>query len=386
LDVPPQFVDEAHFDFHLNPGSPLIGAGTIVTDPQWGATGATTDVGAFGIAQISTTGVPPAPLSIITPSLAPFVVGVPYSQALVASGGAQPYKGWVVTGNLPPGMALSALGVLSGTPTTAGSFSFTTQVMDGLSKTASQAFTVTVTAGPPTILANGVVNGASYAGSAVAPGEILAVFGYSLGPGTLVGLQLDRSGYVTNLLGGTQVTFDGIPAPLIYAQAGQVGAIAPYALDGKSSTVVQVSYQGKTTNTLNIPVAATAPGIFTSDASGKGQAAILNQDGSLNGGSNPAPIGSYISVYATGEGQTSPAGADGRPGDQTPRLPMQTVTATIGGVDAPVQYAGGAFGLTAGVLQVNLQVPAGVTPGSAVPVVLNIGGNASAAGVTMAVR
>ena len=93
-----------------------------------------------------------------------------------------------------------------------------------------------------------------------------------------------------------------------------------------------------------------------------------------------------MAVYATGEGQTDPPGVDGRPGDSTPRLPVQNVTATIGGIDAPVQYAGGAYGLAAGVLQVNLQVPAGVTSGSAVPVVLTIGGISSAAGVTMAVR
>jgi uncharacterized protein (TIGR03437 family) len=157
-------------------------------------------------------------------------------------------------------------------------------------------------------------------------------------------------------------------------------------LSGNSSTVVQVSYQGMTSNSLTLPVAVAAPGIFASDASGRGQGAILNQDSSQNAPGNPTTVGSVVSVYATGEGQTNPAGVDGRPGDLNPRLPIQTVTATIGGIDAPVQYAGGVFGLTAGVLQVNLQVPAGVVPGSAVPVLLNIGGKASAVGVTVALR
>jgi uncharacterized protein (TIGR03437 family) len=386
LDVPPQFVDEAHFDFHLSPGSPLTGAGTSMVDPQWGATVGTTDLGAFGIASVSSTAVPGAPLSIDTTSLAAFLVGTPYSQTMVASGGAAPYQAWVVTaGNMPPGIALSSAGVLSGMPTTPGSFSFTVQVADAAGNTATQPFTVTIASGSPAISATGVVNGASFAGGAVAPGEILAIFGSAIGPGTAAGLQLDRAGYVTNLLAGTQVTFDGVPSPLIFVQAGQVSAIAPYGLSGKNSTVVQISYQGETTNPLTLPVAATAPGIFTNDASGHGQGSILNQDGSRNSADHPAPVGSYVSVYATGEGQTNPAGADGKPGDAVSRLPLQPVTATIGGVSAPVQYAGGVFGLTAGILQVNLQVPPGVTPGGAVPVVLTIGG-VSAPGVTMAVR
>ena len=387
LDVPPQFVDETNLDFHLAPGSPLLGAGTSINDLNWGATAGTIDVGAFGIAQVTTTAVAGGTLTINTASLPAFAVGVAYSQALVASGGSQPYKGWTVSaGTLPPGIVLTTAGVLTGTPTTAGSYSFTVQVMDGASKTASQAFSGTIAAGPPAIAPNGIVNGASYAGGAVAPGEIVAIFGYGLGPSTLVGLQLDHSGYVTNLLSDVQVTFDGVPAPLIYVQATQVGAIVPYAVGSRSSTVVQVSYQGQLTNAVTLPVAATAPGIFTNDASGQGQGAILNQDGSLNGGANPASAGSVVWVYATGEGQTNPPGADGRPGDANPRLPVQAVTATIGGIDAPVQYAGGVLGLTAGVLQVNLLVPAGLTRGSAVPVVLSIGGIPSASGVMMAVR
>lgn len=387
LDVPPQFVDEAHLDFYLAAGSPLIGAGTAITDPQWGATVGTTDVGVFGIPLISATGVPAAPLSINTVSLPPFVTGTTYSQPIVASGGSAPYKGWAVSaGALPAGVAFSSAGVLGGIPTTPGSFSFTLQVTDGAGKTAAQAFSVTIAAGPPSIFTNGIVNGASYAAGSVAPGEILAIFGSGLGPSTMANLQVDHAGYVTNLLAGTQVTFDGVPSPLLYVQAGQVGVVVPYGISGQNSTVVQVVYQGLTTNTFTMPVAVTAPAIFTNDGSGKGQGAILNQDNSVNSPGNPAAIGSYISIYATGEGQTNPAGMDGRPGDKAFRVPVQTVSATVGGVNAPIVYAGGAFGLTAGVLQVNLQVPQGVTPNAAVPVVITVGGTASPQGVTMAVR
>jgi uncharacterized protein (TIGR03437 family) len=60
-----------------------------------------------------------------------------------------------------------------------------------------------------------------------------------------------------------------------------------------------------------LPVAASAPGIFTLDATGIGPGAVLNQDNSVNGVANPAARGSVMSIDATGEGQTSPAGVTG---------------------------------------------------------------------------
>src|SRR6202000_3193324 len=105
----------------------------------------------------------------------------------------------------------------------------------------------------------------------------------NMGPAKGLGLQLsaDKKS-ITNTLGGVQVLFDGNAAPLIYASATQITAIAPVALVGKSSTQVQVSYQGAMSNTMTMPVAAAAPGIFAADGSGVGAGAILNQDYSLN--------------------------------------------------------------------------------------------------------
>jgi uncharacterized protein (TIGR03437 family) len=67
---------------------------------------------------------------------------------------------------------------------------------------------------------------------------------------------------------------------------------------------------------------------------------------------------------------------DGRLGTLTPDKPNLAVTATVGGLPAVVQYAGGVYGDVAGLMQVNVQIPAGVTPGGYVPVVLTVG-NAS---------
>ena len=120
------------------------------------------------------------------------------------------------------------------------------------------------------------------------------------------------------------------------------------------------------------------------NSSGTGPGAILNQDGSVNSAANPESVNRSIVVFATGEGQTIPAGVDGKLADD-PVLPKPVlpVTATINDVPADVQYAGAAPGLVAGVLQVNLLVPAGATSGD---VVIHIGGNDSQTGVTVAIR
>jgi uncharacterized protein (TIGR03437 family) len=322
-------------------------------------------------------------LSIATASpLAQATVGASYFQTLAASGGTPPYVWAIASGALPAGLALSGSGGISGTPTAAGTFSVAVRVTDSTSISVTQSFSLTV--GPPTA---SIVNSASYAGGSVAPGELVVIFGYGMGPSTLAGLQLDSRGYVATNLAGTQVFFDGVPAPLIYTSAGQVSAVVPYSVSDKASTQIQVSYQGLNTAPATMPVTSTKPGIFTVDASGRGPGAILNQDQTLNTAANPASVGSVVVIFATGEGQTSPAGTDGKPGASPVPQPMaQPVTATIGGVNAPVLYAGGAPDLVAGVFQVNLKVPEGVATGNAVPVVLNIAGSTSQDNVTLAIR
>ena len=244
----------------------------------------------------------------------------------------------------------------------------------------------------PAISVAGTAHAASFlpvtALGGVSPGLIVTFFGARIGPQDLVVLRLTAAGLVDTSLAGVRVLFDGVPAPLIYVQAGQVSAVVPYSVSGKTSTQVQLEYQGRLSNTITLPVTATAPGLFTADASGSGQAAVLNQDGvTVNGPANPAPVGSVISLFATGEGQTDPPGVDGKPANTAPLpKPLATVTVTIGGINAEVVYAGAAPTLVAGVLQVNVRIPLGVTPGNAVPVIVRVGNQSSQLGVTLAVR
>jgi uncharacterized protein (TIGR03437 family) len=128
------------------------------------------------------------------------------------------------------------------------------------------------------------------------------------------------------------------------------------------------------------------PGIFSVDASGKGQGAILNQDGSVNSSARAASKGSTVMIFGTGFGQTDPAGADGQitSGAAFP-VTKSPVAVTIDGVPAQVSYSGAAPNLVAGTAQINAVVPGGVNSGN-VQVVVYGGNVASTSGLTMAVR
>ncbi len=236
---------------------------------------------------------------------------------------------------------------------------------------------------PATISA--VANAASYDAEALSAGEIVVIYGEDLGPPEIVGASLGADGYLATELAETRVLFQGAPAPLLYVSKNQSSCVVPYASGALRSVMITVERNGIAGPPFQARVTQSAPGLFTADASGRGQAAALNQDSSRNGPDNPAMAGSIVTVYLTGEGETDPPGIDGKPaGDPLPE-PVQDVTAEIGGLPAAVHYAGGAPGFTAGLMQVNLQVPQAVQPGPNVPVRVKVGQNWSQEGVTLAV-
>lgn len=235
-----------------------------------------------------------------------------------------------------------------------------------------------------------VVSDASGNGVSITPGEIVTIFGTGLGPSTPVLAQPGSNGYFGTQVAGTTVSFNGTNGPLLYASATQVSAIVPYSMPIGGAANVAVTYQGQTFTTSSaIPIVATVPGIFTANSTGIGQAAAVNQNGSINGPASPAPLGSIISLYVTGEGQTTPAGVDGKPASAPLPSPVLGVSVTMSGQPATVTYAGGAPGLVAGVMQVNAQIPANLlqtfTGPVAVPVVVLVGVTASQANVTITV-
>jgi uncharacterized protein (TIGR03437 family) len=278
-----------------------------------------------------------------------------------------------------------------------GSFAYSIQANPGPARTGTiqvgpQAFTVTQQAIPaPTPQVTAVLNGASYASGAVSPGEIVALFGSNLGPAAGQAFQLSADGQsIANTLGGVQVFFGSTAATLLYVSAGQINAIVPYEVAGTSSTTVQVQYQQQTSSAATLAVQAATPGIFSQDRTGSGPGAILNQDSSLNASLSRATVGSVIQIFATGGGVTNPAQTDGLlapVAEPLPRITALPVSVTIGGIPAQqIPYAGAGPGEIAGLTQIDAVVPAGVTPGLSVPVVVQIGSWQSQASLTIAVQ
>jgi len=222
----------------------------------------------------------------------------------------------------------------------------------------SNVLSVAVGVPAPAFAAASVVNAASYASGSVSPGEIVTVFGSNFGTPS-----------------DTRVTFNDVPATLVYVTATQLAVTVPYSVAGAQTTTVLISSNGVTSVPVTLNVTDSTPGFFTVDASGKGQGAALNQDNTVNSASNPATAGTAVALYGTGGGTLT--------ADALPRL-MLSNSATVGGMPATIEYAGIAPGLVQGVIQVNIRLPAGVT-GPAVPVVVTVGDKSSPP-VTIAVQ
>ena len=255
----------------------------------------------------------------------------------------------------------------------------------------SLPITLTVTPGAvtgPTVAA--IQNAASSAPTSLAPGLNILIYGANMGPTTLVPYQVGPNGALLTVLAGTQVTFDGIPAAIIYTRDTLVSVMVPYEIAGRVSSAMVVSFNGVASTPLPLRVVDVSPAIYSSNSTGSGQGAILNENFSINSPANPEATGHFIQIYGTGEGQTTPAGVDGLITSTQRPLPVPNlpVTVNIGGLEVPssdISYAGEAPLNVSGVIQVNAKIPAGVGPG-AVPVVIRVGGVPSQGNLTVSVR
>jgi uncharacterized protein (TIGR03437 family) len=231
-----------------------------------------------------------------------------------------------------------------------------------------------------------VVNAASYLAGAIAPGEVIIVLGSGIGPSNPTGLEVGSDGVVATLLSETRVLFDDGPAPLIYVSENQVRAVSPYQITGQSTTQIQIEYRGKRSNAVTNLVSDVSPGIFTLLATGTGQGAILNEDGSANSDKNPATRGSIIALYATGVGQTDSRGSEGTTDTGILPKPKGPISVRIQGVEAELIDAGFASSAVTGILQIRVRVPDTVESSGTAEIVLSIAGVTSQPGVSVAVR
>jgi uncharacterized protein (TIGR03437 family) len=205
----------------------------------------------------------------------------------------------------------------------------------------------------------GVVNAASSAPftAGIAPGEVITLYGANLAPDTVAASTVP----LPTTLDNVQVTVNGLPAPIQFVSPGQISVIVPYAI-GSSIARIQVCYNVTTcSNAVTEFVNLTAPGVFTVPPGGVGYGAVLHADYSLVTPQSPAQVGETVSLYLTGLGTVNPMIPDGSAGPANSQT-NNTIAADIGGQAATVLYAGLAPGL-AGLYQINLTVPSGVSAG-----------------------
>ena len=304
---------------------------------------------------------------------------------LSSSGGAAPFSvttpssaSWLqvspTSGNTPAKLSVS----VNTQGLAAGNYSATIAINSSYSPAgAAGSVTVNLAVTQIVVKPTSITNAASYAAGVVSPGENIVIWGTSIGPPSLTyGSLTAGGGALSTIAGSTRVLFDGIPAPVVYALATQTSVLVPYEVSGRPTTSVVVEYQGVQSTPLVYSVQAAVPGIYTQNLQGTGPGAILNQDGiTVNGPGTLAAKGSVVSVYMTGEGQTSPGGSTGAIAPiNVPapwKQPVLKATATIGGLPAQVQYYGSAPGLVSGVMQVNVQIPANA-PSGALPIVITL--------------
>jgi uncharacterized protein (TIGR03437 family) len=232
-------------------------------------------------------------------------------------------------------------------------------------------------------------NSANFRLGALAPLELVTIVGTGLGPrrGVAAG-----DGPAPFNLGGTRVLFNGVPAPILYASADQINVAVPVAGASALAMDVAVVTAEGTSAPLRTWMDQADFGLFTSDGSGVGQGAILNQDGTPNSAGNPAARGSVVSVFGTGFGLTDPMIADGEVATRAATLVMvRGIAASIGGVFGKVWYAGSAPSLLNGVAQLNVEIPKDAPVGERVPIMMHVYDEFTSIyysqfGVTMAVR
>ena len=237
-----------------------------------------------------------------------------------------------------------------------------------------------------------VDNGASFAqGQPVAPGSLVSVFG----TGFLSDNSMFYAGSIplpTSLGGGVSVTFNGIPAPLLFVSATQINAqvpwdVVPGAAAGTATAIVTAN--GTAFPAFQFQVGLIQPAIFSLPS---GQAVAINADGSLAGSAgsipgaapHPATVGDPLVILGTGLGAVTPSDGNGVGSLDALRKATTRPTVLIGGVPAEVSFAGLSPQFV-GVNQINVVVPKIATPG-VLPIQINSGGVLTSDKITIAVQ
>jgi uncharacterized protein (TIGR03437 family) len=271
------------------------------------------------------------------------------------------------------------------------------------------SFDISSSGAVPAFIASSLVNGGSFSGLAPGVASIASLFGTNLSLGTALASSLP----LPTSLSGTSVRLNNILAPLFFVSPGQINLQIPWELMGLALASLTVTVDGvaNSSATVNLPsladgthaatsapvtvgVSPLAPSIFSVNSQGTGQGAVLlaNTDviaapaGSIPGRTTqPVARGGFITIFCTGLGDVTNRPASGAAAGSSPlSTTANAATATVGGVNAPVDFSGLAPGFV-GLYQVNARVPTNAPAGAAIPVRITIGGLTSNT-VTIAVQ
>ena len=187
---------------------------------------------------------------------------------------------------------------------------------------------------------------------AIAPGELLQITGAKLGPANFTP-GIINAGMLATSVAGVQVTFDGVAVPLLSVSAQQIELVTPFELSGKTTTTIQVQYNGSKSNAVQVPVTALEIQIL----------GVFNDDFTVNSAANPAAPGSAMCLYIGGVGNADPPSQDGEV-NAAPYTPLALPIALMwfmpnAGASAlvPITFAGSAPGTAAGIFQINFPAP-----------------------------
>jgi uncharacterized protein (TIGR03437 family) len=218
----------------------------------------------------------------------------------------------------------------------------------------------------PACLSTSALNAATQdAGAGIAPGELVTLTGFGIGPDTGVVYSPNAQGQIPAQLAGVQVSIDNQAVPVLYVQSRQINVVAPTNLTVGGSTGIEVTYKGQQFGPFLTAVTYATPGIFRLRVGQAAEAVAMNRDWTLNGPSNPAPRGSVMTVWTTGYGNTAPSCVSGGLNDPQAEPLSPGVNAMIydGSEVYPVAYAGSSPALVCGIVQVNFQIPVTAGPG-----------------------
>lgn len=225
----------------------------------------------------------------------------------------------------------------------------------------------------PLILAQGILNGASFKGGSLTPCSIVSVFGHWIGPKQLAVFAL-QNGLFPTVLGGTRLLINGTPQSLIFTFKEQLSAVvfcelgllAAQSKAQSGRATISVDFDGQSSNQVLLPITPTDPALFTVSQTGVGKTATLNQDFSINTAANPAPVGTTVSLFGTGGGITDPFCDSSGLSSATELMPtVASFAATVGGQPATMVFSGAAPASTCGLNQWNVTVPQGLTAADA---------------------